>query len=209
MASRIEKLTLKANLLLNAFAYLRAKLYRGSEDLALEVVPPILACALNPGYSKGLLLFIKRIPLKALGPYRAEAAPGTSSTLSTSRSEMPTRFPVGKFNSGAEISIPSTRVTNRTLAMVANPLVLMELKVILPVLVVTPLMWVMASKKSGAGACWIAMMSIDSIVTGDSRIFSGILDADTTISCPSKACSLNAILTSLRVLSVTSSSWDP
>ena len=47
------------------------------------------------------------MPFIALGPYSADAAPGISSTLSTSNSEAPNILPIGKFRPGACPSTPS------------------------------------------------------------------------------------------------------
>ena len=67
------------------------------------------------------------IPLKALAPYNADDAPGRSSTLATSSSESPIKFPNTKFKAGEELSIPSTSCIKRVLATVAKPLVLTDL----------------------------------------------------------------------------------
>ena len=47
------------------------------------------------------------IPFMALGPYKAEAAPGNKSTDCKSNSEIPTILPTEKFKPGAWLSIPS------------------------------------------------------------------------------------------------------
>ena len=78
--------------------------------------------------------------MNALGPYKAEDEPGTISTLSKSSGLIPTKFPVGKFRSGADVSIPSTSCTNLVFASVAKPLVLTAAKFRLPLLTLTPLM---------------------------------------------------------------------
>ena len=51
----------------------------------------------------------------ALAPYKAEEAPGINSTLLTSNSLSPNKFPIGKFNPGAELSIMSTSCTKPSL----------------------------------------------------------------------------------------------
>ncbi|MNF65002.1 hypothetical protein D3C84_467520 [compost metagenome] len=83
---------------------------------------------------KGLLLVINIIPLKAFAPYSAEEAPGKSSTLATSISEIPIKLPNTKFNAGDELSIPSTNCIKRVFATVAKPRVLIDLNEILLVL---------------------------------------------------------------------------
>ena len=64
--------------------------------------------------------------------------PGRSSTLRTSVSVIPNKFPKGKLSAGAELSIPSTNCIKRVFANVANPLVLIDLNVKLLVLISTP-----------------------------------------------------------------------
>ena len=78
------------------------------------------------------------IPLKALAPYNADEAPGNNSTLLTSSSDKPNKFPKAKFNAGEELSIPSTNCMKRVLANVAKPLVFTDLNVKLFVLISTP-----------------------------------------------------------------------
>ena len=111
-----------------------------SPAASCEVIP-CLYCPLNPVWSNGFLLFIKRIPLNAFAPYRAEDAPGNNSTLNTSVSVIPSKLPNGKFKAGAELSIPSTNCTNLVFANVAKPLVLIALKVKLLTLISTPFMF--------------------------------------------------------------------
>ena len=81
---------------------------------------------------------MNKIPLNAFAPYNAEAAPGSNSTLWISVSIIPTRFPIGKFNAGVELSIPSTNCMNLVLAKVAKPLVLTDLNVKLLTFTSTP-----------------------------------------------------------------------
>ena len=81
---------------------------------------------------------MNKIPLNAFAPYKAEAAPGSNSTLCTSVSVIPNKLPSGKLSAGAELSIPSTNCIKRVLANVAKPLVLMDLKVKLLVFISTP-----------------------------------------------------------------------
>ena len=111
-----------------------------SPAASCEVIP-CLYCPLRPVWSKGLLLVIRRIPLNAFAPYKAEDAPGNNSTLNTSVSVIPSKFPNGKFNAGAELSIPSTSCTNLVFANVAKPLVLIALNVKLFTFISTPFMF--------------------------------------------------------------------
>ena len=78
------------------------------------------------------------IPLKAFAPYNAEDAPGKISTVATSNSDIPKRFPIAKFNAGDELSIPSTNCINLVFANVAKPRVFTDLNVKLFVLISTP-----------------------------------------------------------------------
>ena len=71
---------------------------------------------------------MNKIPLNAFAPYNADEAPGSNSTLCTSNSESPIKFPKTKFKAGEELSIPSTNCIKRVLATVAKPLVLIDLK---------------------------------------------------------------------------------
>ena len=52
--------------------------------------------------------------------------------LSKSSGLTPTRLPVGKFRSGADVSIPSTSCTNLVFASVEKPLVFIAAKFKLP-----------------------------------------------------------------------------
>ena len=81
---------------------------------------------------------MNKIPLNALAPYKAEDAPGSNSTLFTSSSFIPRKFPTAKLSAGDALSIPSTNCTKRTFAKVAKPLVFTELNVKLPLLRSTP-----------------------------------------------------------------------
>ena len=76
--------------------------------------------------------------MNAFAPYKADEAPGIISTLNTSVSVIPSKLPSGKFNAGAELSIPSTNCTNLVFAKVANPLVLIALNVKLLTFISTP-----------------------------------------------------------------------
>ena len=78
------------------------------------------------------------IPLKAFAPYNAEEAPGNNSTVFTSNSDIPNKFPKAKFNAGEELSIPSTNCIKRVFAKVAKPRVLTDLNVKLLVFTSTP-----------------------------------------------------------------------
>jgi hypothetical protein len=78
------------------------------------------------------------MPFTALGPYRAEAAPGSSSTLSRSSSEMPTMLPTEKLRPGAWLSMPSICCTMRRLPLALKPRVLTDRNVRLWVLMSTP-----------------------------------------------------------------------
>ncbi len=51
---------------------------------------------------------------------------------------IPTKFPIGKFNAGVELSIPSTNCINLLFENVANPLVFTDLNVKLLVFTSTP-----------------------------------------------------------------------
>ena len=78
------------------------------------------------------------IPLNAFAPYSAEEAPGNNSTVSTSNSDIPSKFPNAKFNAGEALSIPSTNCMKRVFAKVAKPRVFTDLKVKLLVFTSTP-----------------------------------------------------------------------
>ena len=104
-------------------------------------VCPNFAYPVIPWLVNGLLLVINNIPLKAFAPYKAEDAPGSNSTLCTSISDKPIKFPKTKFNKGDELSIPSTNCIKRVLATEANPRVLIDLNDILEVFICTSFMF--------------------------------------------------------------------
>ena len=99
---------------------------------------PGFTITLKPGYLNGLLLFIRIVPFIPPGPYKADDAPGNSSTLSTSSSVRPVKFPTKKFNPGAWLSIPSTSWLTLVLPLPLKPRVLGVLKVRLDVVISTP-----------------------------------------------------------------------
>ena len=74
-----------------------------------------------------------------MAPYNAEEAPGSNSTPCMSNSEIPNKFPTGKFKAGDALSIPSTSCKKRVFENAAKPLVLTDLNVKLLVFTSTPL----------------------------------------------------------------------
>ncbi len=115
-------------------------------------------------------------------PYKADATPGIISTLSISRSLGPRAFAMGAPMWGAWLSMPSTICTKRTLVVLAKPRVLITLKPILGVSIWTPLAVSRASKKDGAGDCWMSVNDTFSMLTGDLLMSSFMRDAVTTTS---------------------------
>ena len=126
--------------------------------------------------------------------------------LSKSSGLTPTRLPVGKFRSGADVSIPSTSCTNLVFASVEKPLVFIAAKFKLPRLTFIPFICSSWSTKSAVAAFWISSKPIFSIVTGASSILCSILEADTTTSFPSSMSS-DISTSKFEMLDETSISW--
>ena len=142
---------------------------------------------------------IKRTPLKAFGPYRADEAPGRNSTSATSISEMPTILPRAKLPLAIPaLSTPSISWISPVLCISPKPRPVAPLKIMLLAIRLTSRRSARPSKKVALGDCLRASWSTFSTDTGARIKLSSTREAETTTASERK---LSSLRTTSRVVS--------